>query len=241
MKQTKTLAAITIAVSMSAFLFSCGGNNEKTVTSDTTATTTIQSPPAPVAKQEKILIVEHKVSNFSKWKKEFDANDSTQKTYGLNNYVLGRGMDDSNMVVIFMKMDDVNKAKEFGSSADLKTKMQKAGVMGKPVMNYIDVVMNDTSTIPQTARVRVTHKVKDWDAWKKVFDEDKQARMDAGLIDRGLGYDDSDNHVVSMVFAITDMNKAKAFMHSKELKEKMEKGGVEGEPAFLFYNIVQMY
>jgi hypothetical protein len=37
------------------------------------------------------------------------------------------------------------------------------------------------------------------------------------------------------------MAKAKAFMQSKDLKDKMEKAGVEGKPASFFYNIVQMY
>ena len=119
--------------------------------------------------------------------------------------------------------------------------MQKAGVIGKPSFTYLDVVMDDNSPIDQTARLMVTHKVKDWDAWKKVFDDHKQARMDAGLIDRGLGYSDGDNHMVSIVFAVTDMQKAKAFMNSKDLKDKMAKGGVEGPPTFFFYNIVQKY
>ena len=106
---------------------------------------------------------------------------------------------------------------------------------------FLDVVMNDSSAIEQNARVRVTHKVKDWDAWKKEFDDHKQARMDAGLIDRGVGYSDGDNHMVTLVFAITDMQKAKAFMKSKDLKDKMDKAGVVGAPTFFFYNIVQKY
>ena len=87
----------------------------------------------------------------------------------------------------------------------------------------------------------MTHKVKDWDAWKKEFDDHKQVRMDAGLIDRALGHDINDNHQVEIVFAVTDMAKAKAFLQSKDLKDKMEKAGVEGKPDAFFYNIVKMY
>ena len=181
------------------------------------------------------------MANFAKWKPEYEAHDSARRSYGLSNYVIGRGLNDSNMVVVILKMDDVNKAKEFASSKDLKERMQKAGVTGTPSLTYLDVVMDDNSTIEQTARLMMTHKVKDWDAWKKEFDSHKQARIDAGLIDRGLGYSVGDNHMVSIVFAITDMKKAETFLKSTDLKEKMAKAGVEGPPTSFFYNIVQMY
>lgn len=87
----------------------------------------------------------------------------------------------------------------------------------------------------------MTHKVKDWDSWKKEFDNHKQARIDAGLVDRGLSYNIGDNHTVSIVFAVSDMQKAKAFMQSKDLKDKMAKAGVEGQPTSFFYDIVHTY
>ena len=84
-------------------------------------------------------------------------------------------------------------------------------------------------------------KVKDWDAWKKAFDENKQVRIDGGVIERLIGHDINDNHQVSIIFAVTDLAKAKALLQSPELKDKMEKAGVEGKPVPFFYNIVKMY
>ena len=250
MKQFKFVTAITIAVSMAFFLFSCGsGGDKKTDESatDTTAATTTDTTaakpaePTPAAKLSNLLIIQHKVANFAKWKPAYESHDSVRRSYGLTNYALGRGLNDSNMVIVLLKMDDVNKAKELTGSQGMKDRMKKAGVIGKPTFSYIDVVMNDSTPIEQTARLMITHKVKDWDAWKKEFDSHKQARMDAGLIDRGLGYSDGDNHMVGIVFAVTDMQKANAFLNSKDLKDKMAKAGVEGQPTFFFYNIVQKY
>jgi len=102
-------------------------------------------------------------------------------------------------------------------------------------------VMDDNSTIPQTNRLLMLEKVKDWDAWKKVFDENRQARVEGGLIDRLIGHDIKDNHQVSIIFAVTDRTKTKAFLQSKDLKDKMEKAGVEGKPVAFYYNIVKMY
>ncbi|MEP7110223.1 MAG: hypothetical protein ABI760_19665 [Ferruginibacter sp.] len=246
MKQFKFLTTITFGLGMAFILHSCGSGGDKKADEPTTDTTAAVKAPEPAlapepAKPGNVLIIQHKVANFIKWRPAYESHDSVRRAHGLTNYILGRGLNDSNMVVVILKMDDVNKAKELGASPELKTRMQKGGVIGKPTITYLDVVMNDQSPIEQTARLMVTHKVKDWDAWKKEFDDHKQARMDAGLIDRGLGYSDGDNHMVSMVFAVTDMQKALAFTKSADLKDKMTKAGVDGPPTFLFYNIVQKY
>ena len=248
MKQFRFLAT-TLAASMSLFLFSCGsGDDEKKAEEKTTDSTSQVKPTESTpeittpAKLTNVVIIKHKVSNFSKWKMAYDEHDSARRANGLTSYTMGRGLkNDSNTVVIVLKSDNIIKAKEFSSSSDLKDIMKKAGVIGMPVISYLDVVMNDDSQIPQTERLMVTHKVKNWDAWKKEFDSHKQARMDAGLIDRGLGHSSGDSHSVSIVFAVTDMAKAKAFIVSKDLKEKMTAAGVDGPPAFFFYTIVQKY
>jgi hypothetical protein len=248
MKPIKLWTAI--ATLASVFLLSCGsGNSEKkseektSDSSGTKPTTTTQEnkPDASAAsKLTNLVVVRHKVANYAKWKMGYDAHDSARAANGLSNYIIARGIPDSNTVFVMMKAADMVKAKEFASSEDLKNTMQKAGVVGMPTVGYINVVWNDASKIDQTQRLMVTHKVKDWDEWKKAFDEDKQARIDAGLIDRGVGYTSGDSHNVMVVFAITDMAKAKAFVASKDLKDKMAKAGVDGPPSFFYYNIVQM-
>ena len=119
--------------------------------------------------------------------------------------------------------------------------MKEIGVTGTPVIDFLESVMNDTTAIQQTIRVMIRHKVKDWDAWKKSFDSHKQVRIDAGLTDRVISYTVGDNHHVTLVFAVADMDKAKAFMNSQDLKDKMKEAGVDGQPDFFFYKIAQKY
>ena len=246
MKQRIFLAKNVIATFLALFLFSCNSGNEKKADEPamepTTAKPAETAPtPAPSPKLGNILIIQHKVANFTKWKVAYDSHDSIRHAHGLTNYILGRGTDNPNIVVIFLKMADVDKAKELVASPELKERMKKAGVLGMPTFTFLDVQMNDTSTIPQTARVMMNHKVKDFDAWKKEYDSHKQVRIDAGMIDRGLGYNIGDNHMVGIVEAVTDIKKAKAFLRSKDLKDKMAAAGVESPPTILFYNIVNKY
>ena len=245
MKQSRFLAT-TIATSMFILFSSCNSSEDKTAeeaaTTNSAASTETPAETNTAAKPPNIMTMQFKVADFNKWKAKYDQRDSIRSSYGLTSYIVGKGLDDPKSVIVILKMADANKAKELTASQGMKDRMKEAGVTGAPTFHYLNVVMDDSSDIPQTNRLIVYHKVKDWDAWKKEFDDDKQMRIDsAGLIDRGLGYEVGDNHSVSVVFAVTDLKKAKAFAQSKHLKDKMEKAGVEGKPVMFYYDIVQKY
>ncbi len=241
MNQFRFLAPIAIGVSMTALLFSCNNGGEKKAADNPVDTTAVKAaePMAPV-KPANIMIVIHKVANFAKWLPGYEAHDSMRLAYGLHNSLIARGTKDSNMVMVVCRMDDAAKAKEFAALPSLKDAMKKGGVIGAPVISYVDMQMLDTAA-NGSSRVLISHKVKDWDAWKKVFDADKTNRMAAGLTDRALGYSVGDNHSVTIALVISDMKKAEDFSKSPELKKKMEEGGVEGPPTFFYYTIVKKY
>jgi hypothetical protein len=228
-----------LAIIAGMALLSCNnGKDDDTTTVNTDTTATTATVPAPLPD---LLVVQHKVNNFNKWKAAYESHDSARVSAGIHAFVIGRGVEDSNMVLVAMRMDDTAQARQFMANPDLKTVMQKGGVTGKPAINTVHVQWMDNSTNTATTRVLVMHKVTDWDAWKKTFDSHKQVRMDNGLTDRIIATDLNDNHMVSAVFAISDMAKAKAFMASKELKDKMTEAGVEGPPTIFMYNVVQQY
>jgi len=52
-------------------------------------------------------------------------------------YVL-RGADDANEVVMFFEAQDLNRAKAFMASADLREKMQEVGVIDKPDIYFLN-------------------------------------------------------------------------------------------------------
>ena len=245
MKQVRFLAT-SFATSMLILLSSCGsGDDTKTEETTATATTTTEKAPEPSTpvKPANVMVMQFKVADFAKWHSAFEAKDrdSIRRSYGLTNYVAGQGLDDPKRVIVLLKMEDANRAKKLTASQGMKDRMKEAGVTGTPTFHYLNVVMDDNSTIPQTNRLLMTEKVKDWDAWKKEFDQNKQLRTDGGLIDRLIGHDINDNHQAAIIFAVTDMAKSKAFLQSPELKDKMEKAGVEGKPVAFYYNIVKMY
>lgn len=214
------------------FLFSCNSVEDKKTGKATTPATI---PPASF----KVVMIKHPVADFTVWKAAYDSHDSAQHAYGLTPYGLGRGIDDSNMVFAILKTEDVQKAKEFSALPDLKEVMQKAGVTGPPVFNYIDVVRDDDSKIEQKDRVMIILRVKNFDAWLRIYDDEgMNIRKENGFIDRGLGRGVGDPNMVYIIFAIIDVNKAKERISSAELKRLMTDAGVEGTPQTYFYKLV---
>lgn len=236
---------------ISLILGSCGNNNssntdqEKTDTSKTATTTSTESKPAPVSTvittPQNILVVMHKVANYAKWKAVYDADDSARTPNGIHNYVIGRGLMDSNMVLVALKIDDTTKAMTFMKNPALKKAMVKGGVMGTPRSIMYTAVYQDTATLDSKLRSSVTFTVKDWDTWLNNFKTGAQQRTDNGIAVRSYGHDANDPHKVRVVTALLDSAKAMAYFQSDSLKKRMQESGVIGKPDRFIYRIAQRY
>lgn len=233
--QKKIKSLLTIGLAMA--LFSCNNNTEKkeepAKAVDTVATV---SAPTPAAFTPFDMVeISHKVKDFDKWKIGFDQDSVARKASGLDFIVIGRNNDNSNDLMIALKASDVQKAKAFAADPRLKDVMEKNGVSSKPDVAYYHVLRFNAES-KEKQWVLVTHRVKDFDAWQKVFDaEGTEARASYGLIDVVLARGVDDPNVVQLVFDIKDMAKAKARLNDPELKKLMTEGGVEGAPTVRFY------
>ena len=85
-----------------------------------------------------MLVIRHKVKDYSKWRPEFDRHASAQKSAGLSNPRVFRSSDDPNEVVIFFDANDAAKAKYFAASPDLKSTMAKAGIVDSPTFYFLE-------------------------------------------------------------------------------------------------------
>ena len=83
------------------------------------------------------VIVRHKVADFPRWKEAFDAHMSSRKAGGELGHRLFVSVDDPRDVTIVLDWDNLDRAKQFASSDDLKQVMQKAGVVGEPELRFL--------------------------------------------------------------------------------------------------------
>ena len=191
-------------------------------------------PPA----DDKIAIIQHPVADYDRWRPIFDLDNDTRLSFGITTRGVGRGIDNANDVILFFKMEDTAKANACMSRPELKPLMDSAGVTGEPNVVYINTVRNDTSATDIKDRLLVSHKVKDFDAWLKIYDDEgMEKRKSFGLVDRAMARNMEDPAVVYILFAVSDWEKANARSSSEDLKKLMTDAGVEGEPTFVKYKL----
>src|SRR5215203_1835351 len=229
-------------------LSSCGSNqsNESTegTTAESTASVSNDSTTAAstiVNTPQNMMVVTHRVANFAKWKASYDSNDSLRLAFGVHSYVIGRSIEDTNMVMVAVKLDDLDKAKTFSKDPGLKKAMQNGGVVGAPNIQFTTMVYQDTATLNTDIRSRTTFTVKDFESWRKSFESHKQTRIDNGLTDRAVGHDANDDHKVTLVVAVNDTAKAQAYWKSDLLKQQRAESGVTSQPQRFVYRVVQRY
>ena len=184
----------------------------------------------------KAIMVKYTVASYPKWKEVYMSNAAVRESFGMSETIIGRGTEDTSTAIVLNTIQDIQKAKDYGASPMVESVFKKAGITKPPVVAFLNVIRDDTSTIPQKNRLLVAVRVKDFDAWTKVYDgEGRAARAANGLLDRALAREAEDPAMVYIIFAITDPEKARAYMQSEELKKLMADSGVEGPPSFYYF------
>ena len=84
------------------------------------------------------MLVRHKVEDYSKWKPMFDQHGATRKANGSKSAHVFRSADDPNDIVILFEWDNLENARRFTQSQDLREVMQQAGVSGPPDISFLN-------------------------------------------------------------------------------------------------------
>jgi hypothetical protein len=246
MKKYKLVLNQVLAFSVSVVFFACNDSAEQkaddtTKAADSTTAATTATTPAPAAFEPfDVAEISHKVKDYDKWRPFFNADSTMRRESGLQDMVVGRNLDDPNKILIALQASDVKKAKDFGATPRLKEAMDKAGVLTKPDIQFYHIIRFDPNAKEKTW-ARVTYRVKDFDAWLKIYDgEGSATRATQGLIDVAVGRGVDDPNIVTMVFDIKegDLAKAKAALTSEEKKKLRVSAGIEGTPKIEFYKSV---
>lgn len=87
--------------------------------------------------------------------------------------------------------------------------------------------------------VIVRHRVRDYDAWKPVFDEHGEVRRSHGALGHQIYRLSDDPNTVVVVNQFRDAGGAKAFATDPSLPEVMQRAGVEGHPDIAFCEHVE--
>jgi len=81
-----------------------------------------------------------------------------------------------------------------------------------------------------------THPVKDFDAWKAVFDQLEPVRKEGGERSAVVLRHAGDSNMVTVINTWDIIETAQAFFSRQELKAAMGEAGVTAPPTFIFAN-----
>lgn len=82
-------------------------------------------------------------------------------------------------------------------------------------------------------------KVKDFDKWKPVFHQSSSIRKKSGSLGGQVFHESNDPNSVSVLFEWNNIDNAKSFLTSEDLRKIMEKAGVIGRPESIFLDKVE--
>ncbi len=85
----------------------------------------------------------------------------------------------------------------------------------------------------------IRHKVKDYDVWKPVYDEDAENRKAHGSKGARLFRNANDPTETIAIFEFDDLENAKTFSESPELRERMQRAGIADHPDLFFLEEVE--
>lgn len=80
------------------------------------------------------VFIRHKVHDYAAWRKGYDAFEPTRVKLGAQGHAVYRDVDDGNDVTAWHDFNNLEAARAFLNSFELKVAMQNAGVIGPPTI-----------------------------------------------------------------------------------------------------------
>lgn len=76
----------------------------------------------------------------------------------------------------------------------------------------------------------LSHRVMEYDSWKKIYDADLPRRNAAGLTEITVGQRSGDPGMVYMIFDVKNILALEKMVSDRDLQHVMQQAGVIGEP-----------
>ena len=176
------------------------------------------------------LSVSHEIKDYASFKPGFDEHRPVRLEAGLKDIFMKKDASKENAITAFFEVQNLAKTKAFMSSPELKEAMTKSGVSSEPVIVYYNCASEYEAVNTSAMLTTVSHQVKDYAAWKSVYDSSAEMRKKGGTNDFLVLRSGSNENVVTVLGTASSEEKFNAFISNPELKGAMEAAGVISKP-----------
>ena len=184
-------------------------------------------PPAAV-------VIRSRVADFDTWLAAFDSHEDARRAAGILGHHINRAEDDPNDVSIFMALSDLEKAKAFSASDDLRERMQASGVISVPEITYMTPVRDAAVRDRELPAFMLRHSVADFDRWLEGYDGAAALQSAEGILGQAANRSIDDPSVAIVYHQAESFDTLRAFLANDQLKAKMQEAGVISAPDIQF-------
>lgn len=185
-------------------------------------------PPAAV-------LVAQTVSDFDKWKSVFDENEQARRAGGILGHHVNRGEDDPNLVTVYLAVADIDAARAFAASDDLRERMKQAGATGPPQLTWLTPVREAIVWDREVPAFMLSHHVADFDRWLDGYDAAASLQKAGGIIGQAANRSLDDPSLAVVYHQAETFDTLREFLDMAELKEVMAEAGVVSTPEVTFW------
>ncbi len=180
-------------------------------------------------------LVRHPVEDFDRWKRGFDAHEPERRAASIVGHHINVAADDPNHVTLFLPLTDLDRAKAFAASDDLRQYTQSIGVTAPPEITWVEPKRQAPVWDRQLPAFILTHRVADFDAWLAGFDAAADLQREHGIIGIAANRLLDDPSVAMVYHQAETFEDLEEFLNLAELKEAMQEAGVISEPEVSFH------
>ncbi len=149
-------------------------------------------PPAAV-------VVRSRVTDFDTWLQAFDSHEDARRTAGILGHHINRAEADPNDISVYMALSDIEKAKAFATSDELRERMQASGVIGAPEITYVTPVREAIVWDRELPAFMLQHSVADFDRWLVGYDGAADLQRAKGIVGQAANRS-SDDPALAIVY-----------------------------------------
>ena len=180
------------------------------------------------------LLVRHQVADFDTWKRGFDDHEQMRRDAGIVAHHLNRAEDDPNLVTVFLAVEDVEQARAFAASDELKAIMQEVGVTSVPEMTWMTPQREAVVWDRELPAFLITHQVADFDRWLEGYDAADELRQSKGIVGHAANRSQDDPSLAIVYHQAESFDALRTFLDDDALAAAMKAAGVTSEPEVSF-------
>lgn len=181
------------------------------------------------------MIVRHPVADWDAWKSGFDAHEQTRREAGFLGHHINRGEADTNDLSVYFAVSDIDAAKAFTASDELKTAMERVGVTGPPEFTWMTPRSVDVVWEGELPAMIITHSVADFDSWLTGYNAADELRSTNGITGHAANQMIDDPSTVLIYHQAESFDTLRSFLSNPDLQAAMKEAGVTSEPQVSFH------